>query len=229
VTRPRWEAVGALVDSMRRALFDYVRRQDHPVTREEAADAQGVSRNLAAFHLDKLVEVGLLQARYEAPPDQPRGRGRTPKVYLPSGDGLTLTVPERRYELVAQILADAVAEEPTRASEAAQERAAHRGWAHGQHVAGHLPPGGDSAGELAAACLVLDDLGFEPRSEHGTVILRNCPFHALAERQRQLVCGLNHSFVAGLLSGLGATHVTARLAPRPGECCVELSIVDGNP
>ena len=77
MSRPRWEAVGALVDSVRRSLFEYVRRQDHPVTREEAADAQGVSRNLAAFHLDKLVEVGLLRARYEAPADQPRGRGRT--------------------------------------------------------------------------------------------------------------------------------------------------------
>ena len=227
MSRPRWEAVGALVDSVRRALFDYVRRQDHPVTREEAADAQGVSRNLAAFHLDKLVEVGLLRARYESPADQPRGRGRTPKVYQASGDDLALTVPERRYELVGEILADAVAEEPTRAGEAAVERAAGRGWAHGQHIAGHLPPGADPAGELAVACLALDGLGFESRPEGAAVVLRNCPFHDLAQRQRQLVCGINHAFVSALLTGLGTAHVTARLEPRPDACCVELSTVDG--
>jgi predicted ArsR family transcriptional regulator len=226
VSRPRWQAVGALVDTVRRSLFDYVRRQDHPVTREEAADAQGVSRNLAAFHLDKLVEVGLLQARYEAPADQPRGRGRTPKVYQASGDGLTLTVPERRYELVAEILADAVAEEPARADEAAHERAAHRGRSIGRNVASHLPAVVDIAAEVAATCIALEDLGFEPRSESTRVILRNCPFHALAQRQRELVCGINHSFVSGFLHGLGAEHLTARLAPREDACCVEVSVVD---
>jgi predicted ArsR family transcriptional regulator len=227
VSRPRWEAVGALVDTVRRSLFDYVRRQDHPVTREEAADAQGVSRNLAAFHLDKLVEVGLLQARYEAPADQPRGRGRTPKVYQPSGDGLTLTVPERRYELVAEILADAVAEQPGRAAEAAHEGAARRGSALGQHLASHLPPDVDTAAEVAVTCVALEDLGFEPRSESARLILRNCPFHALAQRQRDLVCGISHSFVSGFLRGLGAEHLTAHLAPREDACCVEVSIVDG--
>ena len=76
-----WTAVVALADNSRRALYEYVRRADHPVSREEAGQATGISRGLAAFHLDKLVETGLLRARHEAPPDQPRGRGRAPKVY----------------------------------------------------------------------------------------------------------------------------------------------------
>jgi len=227
VAKPRWEAVGALVDSVRRALFEYVRRQDHPVTREEAADAQGVSRNLAAFHLDKLVEVGLLRARYEAPPDQPRGRGRTPKVYQPSGDALTLTVPERRYDLVAEILADAVAQEPTRAAEAAHAGAAQLGWELGTRIASQVPPGADTAAQLAAVGLALDDLGFEPCEASGTgLVLRNCPFHVLAQRQRTLICGLNHSFLAAFLTGLGAPALAARLAPRPDACCVEISTVE---
>src|SRR3954451_12008937 len=104
----RWGAVATLVDASRRALYDYVRRQEHPVGREEAADATAMSRGLAAFHLDKLVDAGLLTARYEAPADQPRGRGRAPKVYEPLGDGLAVTIPERRYELIADILAEAV-------------------------------------------------------------------------------------------------------------------------
>src|SRR5262245_52844434 len=108
----RWSAVIALADSSRRALYEYVRRADHPVSREEAGQAVGISRGLAAFHLDKLVDAGLLEARHEAPADQPRGRGRAPKVYEAASTGLLVAIPQRRYELIAEILADAVATEP---------------------------------------------------------------------------------------------------------------------
>src|SRR4051794_19627462 len=100
-----WDVVATLVDASRRALFDYVRRQDHPVGREEAARSTGLSRGLAAFHLDKLVEAGLLTARYEAPAG-PRGRGRTPKVYSAVGE-VTITIPARRDDLIADVLAEA--------------------------------------------------------------------------------------------------------------------------
>lgn len=52
--------------------------------------------------------------------------------------------------------------------------------------------------------------------------MRNCPFHPLAGRTPQLVCGINHAFLTGFLDALGAFTVTAVLAPRAGECCVEL-------
>jgi predicted ArsR family transcriptional regulator len=198
-----WDAVATLIDPSRRALFEYVRRQDHPVRREEAAAATGMSRGLAAFHLDKLVAAGLLAARYEAPAG-PRGRGRTPKVYSAAGEGLEITVPQRRYELLAGILAEAHAEgvEP--------DRVARR---RGHDV------GRQSAGAVAA----LADLGFEPDPAGGRVILRNCPFRALAARHTALVCGLNLAFVTGVLDGLGATGVGAELAPQPGTCCVRLT------
>ena len=195
--------MATLIDPSRRALFEYVRRQDHPVPREEAAAATGMSRGLAAFHLDKLVGAGLLAARYEAPAG-PRGRGRTPKVYSAAGEGLEITVPQRRYELLAGILAEAHAEgvEP--------DRVARR---RGHDV------GRRSAGAVAA----LADLGFEPDPAGGPVVLRNCPFRALAVRHTALVCGLNLAFVSGVLDGLGATGVHAELAPQPGTCCVRLT------
>jgi predicted ArsR family transcriptional regulator len=65
-----WNVVAALADRSRWALYDYVRRQARAVSREDAADATQISRNLAAFHLDKLVDAGLLWSRYEAPPDR---------------------------------------------------------------------------------------------------------------------------------------------------------------
>src|SRR5690242_15255780 len=115
----RWNAVTALSEPSRRALYEYVRRQDHPVAREEAAAATAMTRALAAFHLDKLVEAGLLSARYAAPAGRERGRGRTPKVYEATGSGLTVTIPDRRYELIADILAEAVAGGEQPAAEAA--------------------------------------------------------------------------------------------------------------
>ncbi|MGI5240458.1 helix-turn-helix transcriptional regulator [Dactylosporangium sp. CA-139066] len=160
-----------------------------------------------------LVDAGLLCARYEAPADQPRGRGRAPKVYEPATDGLAITVPERRYELIAEILADAVADDPAHADEAARRRA-HR---TGQEIGARFASGRvDTVAALAG-------LGFKPQPDAtGRVLLHNCPFHAIAARQTALVCGLNHTFLAGLVDGLGATGLQARLAPRPGACCVEL-------
>jgi predicted ArsR family transcriptional regulator len=210
----RWDVAAALVDPSRRALYDFVRRQDHPVGREEAADATGMSRGLAAFHLDKLVDAGVLTARYEAPAGQPRGRGRAPKVYEAVGDGLAITIPERRYELIAEILADAVAEEPRQAFEAALRLAHRRGHDLGADL---RSTGADVVG-------VLTGLGFDPHADAGRVILHNCPFHALAGRQTALVCGLNHRFISGLVDGLDAAGVEARLEPRPGACCVELTL-----
>lgn len=206
-----WQSVSALADPVRRALFDHVRRQHRPVTREEAADACGVSRNLAAFHLDKLAETGLLRTAYEAPADRPRGRGRTPKVYS-AGDDFEVVIPPRRYELIASVLAAAVARQPADAGQAAREEAYARGQLRSSSVKG-----------LDAAAQTLDDLGFEPALESGEtdrLILRNCPFHALAAEQTDLVCGLNHAYVEGLLSN--DPSLTARLAPRPDACCVEI-------
>ncbi|GAA1821417.1 helix-turn-helix domain-containing protein [Luedemannella flava] len=209
----QWVALAALADPSRRALYDYVRRQGHPVTREMAAEAQRMSRGLAAFHLDKLVDAGVLTSRYEAPPDEPRGRGRAPKVYEPAGDGMAITIPRRRYELIAEILAEAVATDPAHADEAAH-RLAHE---HGRALGTHL-----SADNLDVVT-VLAELGFEPqRGPDGELLLHNCPFHALATRHTALVCGLNHALIAGLVNGLGSTDCRARLAPRPGACCVRL-------
>lgn len=207
--------MAALVDRSRRALYLYVRGQDHPVSREEAAGAQRVSRSLAAFHLDKLVDAGLLRARYEVPPGTVRGRGRAPKVYEPAGDDLAVTIPERRYQLVAEILADAAVAGPDRTGDTVRHHA-HR---YGHDLGGRLREAGD-APDLTT---VLHGLGFEPRSDpDGRTLLHNCPFQAVAARHTDLICGMNHAFVGGLVDGLAADGVEVRLVPRPPACCVEL-------
>ncbi len=210
-----WQVVAALVDPVRRALYDHVRRERRPVTREEAAQAVDISRNLAAFHLDKLVEVGVLRARYEAPGDQPRGRGRAPKVYEATDDAFALTVPPRQYELAATILADAIATNPGDAATAARGHAAALGHAIGAAAPSTGPP-------VERAVRALADLGYEPRPEPTGIALDNCPFHALAARHTEFVCGLNVEFVAGLLAGLACDALRAELQPWPDGCCVNV-------
>jgi predicted ArsR family transcriptional regulator len=189
----RWDVVATLVDASRRALFDYVRRQDHPVGREEAAAATGVSRGLAAFHLDKLVEAGLLGARYEAPAG-PRGRGRTPKVYVPVAD-VAITIPARRDDLIADVLASAyLSHRPP------EEVAFDQGRSHG-------------VADLAA-------LGFEPDDSGERISLGNCPFHALAARHGALICGIALAFVRGMAAH--SPGFEAIPDPSPGGCCVAL-------
>jgi predicted ArsR family transcriptional regulator len=205
-----WEATAALMDRVRRRLYEHVRGQARPVTRDEAAHAVGVSRGLAAFHLDKLVRVGLLTAGYATRPDTPRGPGRAPKVYQPSDLQVSLTIPPRRYDLLGDILVRAIAEEPHHTGAAADRIAHHRGTELGR-AAGRAP-----------VLSVLAGLGFEPHQRSGRIGLRNCPFQPLATTAPQLVCRLNQRFLAGLLHGLGDTGHRAVLTPQPGACCVQL-------
>ncbi len=196
------------------------------MSREEAAKSVGISRKLAAFHLDKLVEVGLLRARYE-PVGGIRKVGRTPKVYEPTDHHWHVSIPARDHKLLADILIDAViTEDPHKTSrEAALVIARHRGAELGVTERERTRPGRLSAERaLTLATAALARHGFEPHRVTPTSLrLRNCPFRPLAEKAPQLVCGINHAFLTGFLDTLQASTVTAVLAPRVGECCVELT------
>jgi predicted ArsR family transcriptional regulator len=222
-------AVVVLADEHRRSMYAFIRQASSPVTRDEAAAAVGISRKLAAFHLDKLVEAGLLRASYDRPAGLRRA-GRTPKAYEPAGVDLHLSIPQREHALLAEILVDAVAEAPSEgAPQAAQRVAAQHGSELGASERARLRPGRLGAERaLTLACGLLERHGFEPvRAESTRVWLRNCPFEPLAARAPDLVCRINQAFVAGCLDGLGVSTAEAVLAPRPGACCVELRAVTG--
>nr|WP_225311823.1 transcriptional regulator [Microbispora cellulosiformans] len=224
-TDPAISAVAALDDVLRQGMYAHIRRARRPVTRDEAAASVGISRKLAAFHLDKLVDAGLLRARYE-PVGGIRKVGRTPKVYEPAETDIRVTIPERRHEVLADILMDAVLAEGEDGSarQAAVRVAGRRGEEIGASERARAKPG--RLGAERALTLIeglLSRHGFEPGRESPTCVrLRNCPFHPLAARAPELVCGINHAFLDGMLTGLEATRVRAVLAPRQGECCVEL-------
>ncbi len=219
-------AVAVLGDDLRRRMYDFIRRSELPVTRDEAAASVGISRKLAAFHLDKLVAAGLLKADY-ANLSGVRRVGRVPKVYEPAGADVRVSIPQREHGILADILIDAVLTETAGedARQAALRVAADRGRRLGQTVRDQTRPGRLGAERaLTRAGEILERHGFEPARDAPTLLrLRNCPFHPLAARAPDLVCAINHALLTGLLSGLDADTVRATLAPRPGACCVELT------
>jgi len=219
-------ALAVLGEDVRRRLYLLVRAAHRPVGREEAAAAAGISRKLAAFHLDKLVSAGLLQARHDPPPGL-RRVGRTPKTYEPVPADIAVSIPPRRHDVLAGILADAVlaGHDGGGARPAATRIAADRGRELGAAERARARPGrlGAERGLTLPAAL-LTGSGYEPqRDPAGGLRLRNCPYHPLAARAPGLVCAINHAYLAGLLDGLGADTVTAVLDPQPGFCCVRLA------
>ncbi len=213
-------AIAALDEPVRNRLYRHVRWAHEPVTREEAADALGISRKLAAFHLDKLVVVGLLSAGRRV--EHPRRPGRAPKVYEPVEQALSVSVPPRAHDDLAAILIDAIVD-PDAPQSACWRIATEQGQA-----AGAATPATRAYSERPDPTLDrveswLEDQGYEPyRSEPQAVRLHNCPFHPLAARAPELVCGINVCYLSGVLEGLGVDDLTATLAPRAGECCVEV-------
>jgi predicted ArsR family transcriptional regulator len=217
-------AVCGLDDPMRRSLYDYVASCGQPVGKDAAAQAVGIGRSLAAYHLDKLVEVGLLTASYQRPAGRRGpGAGRPAKVYARSGQEFTVSVPRRDYELAARLLAQAVTADPSSDARAELWRAARElGEALGHHHQPGTAARPDRLDELEAE---LQRHGFEPcRDEDSSINLANCPFHQLAEQYPEVICGMNLALIDGLIksvaNGEEKAGAHAALAPQPGRCCV---------
>ena len=202
------EVIAVLQDPVRRRLYEYVVAQDHEVSRNEAAEGAGIQRTLAAFHLDKLVDAGLLEtvSRRLSGRSGP-GAGRPAKLYLRSGVEHQFSVPARDYGIAADLLAEVA--EAARLDVELQAAARRKGRAAAEPIDG-----------LPAAKALLAARGYEPRMDaDGTVLrLANCPFHVLSERHPGLVCGMNLALLEGLMEG--ADGLRTCMDPRPGLCCV---------
>ncbi|WP_222269006.1 helix-turn-helix transcriptional regulator [Modestobacter marinus] len=217
----RIAGVSVLADPVRRALYRFVAAQDEPVSRDQAAAGTALPRHTAKFHLDRLVEEGLLDTEYRRLSGRRGpGAGRPAKLYRRSARELDVSVPERRYDAAGRVLADAVtrsaAEEiPVMAAvEAAAADAGHR-----LAASVPVPDGADGPDRLVA---VLAGCGYEPRVDGGSVVLANCPFHALARDHTALVCGMNLHMLSALVAELGCPDLQAVLDPAPGRCCVRV-------
>jgi predicted ArsR family transcriptional regulator len=209
------ERLEALAEPTRRRLYGYVAARGDAVGRDEAAQELGLPRHAVKFHLDRLVESGLLVAEYRRLSGRTGpGAGRPAKLYRRAPGEVSVSVPPRRYAVVAEVLAEAV----ERAGAGGEElpgavRAAAR--SAGARMAGEGPA------ELLGA---LTALGYEPRARAERVELANCPYQALAARHTGLVCGLNEALLEGLLPALEPAGAGAALDPAAGRCCVVVTL-----
>lgn len=222
----RVSGIATLGEPVRRALYRYVVAQQSPVNRDQAAKGAGVAHHVAKFHLDKLVDDGLLEAGYGRPPGRSGpGAGRPARLYRRASRELEVSLPERRYDVAGSLLARAVIKAerdgvPVR--EAIVGAARDAGHSLGADARARAGPRPSRKALISAAGEVLEELGYEPRFGAAGVELANCPFHALAEDYTELVCGMNLDLMAGLLAGLGHPGLEAFLDPAPGKCCVRL-------
>jgi predicted ArsR family transcriptional regulator len=224
VTTRDLASVSSLEDPVRRRLYDVVSSCPEPVGRDEAASAAGIGRPLAAYHLDKLVESGLLTVSYQRLGGRSGpGAGRPANLYARSGREFAVSVPSRDYELAALVLVEALAEDRAGTSRAALQDAARR---LGAQLAQRGLAGRGQPGDARDLPRVLSAHGYDPALQNagrgGVIRLRNCPFHHLAQRHRELVCGMNLSLIGGMVEGLRLPGWQPVLDPRPGHCCVAI-------
>jgi predicted ArsR family transcriptional regulator len=211
--------LAALAEPVRRRLYRYVARSAEPVGREEAATALDVPVHTAKFHLDRMVDDGLLEVEYRRLTGRTGpGAGRPAKLYRRSAREFAVSLPQRHYDLLAEVLADAAAASVERrlpvddvAPDVARERGRQLGSARREESSGD---------QLDRVTAVLEEVGYEPRVEDARIVLDNCPFDRVAREHTTLVCGLNLDLVTGVIEGLGCRGVAASLEPAPGRCCV---------
>lgn len=224
----RVSGVASLAEPQRRALYQFVVRRGDAVSKDEAAVAMGVARSVAAFHLDRLVSDGLLVHEFRRLTGrQGPGAGRPAKLYRRAPGELSVSLPARQYDLAAGLLAAAVKEATdtgTPVGEALTRAAASRGRDLGERAREEAGKRPTRRALLGATLAVLDEQGYEPHQHGDEIVLVNCPFHALVEDQRDLVCGMNRDLLCGMADAVGGDVLAARLVPSEDTCCVRLDI-----
>jgi predicted ArsR family transcriptional regulator len=216
-------SLSTLDDPIRTAIFFLVARSAEPVARDEAARALGISRRIAAFHLDKLADAGLLDVSFRRLTGRTGpGAGRSSKLYRRSGRRFSVAVPARNYELLARLLASVIQETQGVSAAVFLEPQARRfGVTEGAAARNEASPRPSRKQLLAVLVDELTRLGFEPFADgSGTLRLRNCPYHDMARESSDFVCSMNLALMQGVIEGLGVAGVSSALEPSEGRCCV---------
>jgi predicted ArsR family transcriptional regulator len=233
MTHPSFEAqvggIAALDHPLSQRAYQLV-LDEGTVSRDTAAAALGVARSVAAFHLDKLVDAGLLDAGYRRTSGRTGpGAGRPAKIYGRSDREIQVSLPPRRYDLAGSVLAEAVSRAASGALSVTQALATVAREI-GQRIGVEAQHEADDRSPRARLMAILGRYGYEPRDTGPEVRLANCPFHRLAEDHRDLICGMNRDLLSGVVDGVGGSNsFDAELAPEPGSCCVRLRSLNGEP
>jgi predicted ArsR family transcriptional regulator len=201
----------ALGDPTRRRVFFAVRAAEAAQTKDQVAEAVGIERRLAGFHLDKLVEHGFLDADFRRPAGRTGpGAGRPPKRYTLASAGLSVSLPERHYDLLASLLLRVLRDGQ------AGSGLDRVGFEFGRELglaelarrqdAGVEEPAADADVDVTAAAVgevvrMLSRYGFAARSDGPAAFTAcSCPFEEVAFDDPGRICALDRAIWRGLLS-----------------------------
>lgn len=222
--------VGVLAEPARRELYLFVAGQPEPVSREQAAEGCGLPLHTAKFHLDRLVDERLLDVEFRRLSGRTGpGAGRPAKLYRRSDRQVSVSLPERRYDLAGAVLAAAI-DRSLREGTDLREAVRAEADAEGRRIAREAPveePAAADDSQVERLTAALAEHGYEPRLRDDVVCLANCPFDSLAREHTELVCTMNLALVDGVLDGLQCDRLEAVLDPEPGLCCVKARPHDG--
>lgn len=189
------------------------------------ADATGMHENTIRFHLNRLVEDGLVERRQVAPGTP----GRPPLRFVASSGGMDEE--PGNYALIARVLSEGLAGATDDIEGTAVEFGRRWGRVRGAQAAarsGHDRPTLEDAIEELAR--ILEEAGFEPEIEPGaqeTVVrIHNCPFRQLARDDQTIPCGVHRGIMEGVLEGVGTGEAVTRLDPwvTPHLCVARVTI-----
>lgn len=207
-------AIAAMNDPQRRSLFEFVRESTEPVSRDEAAAALELPRSTAAFHLDRLVEEGVLEIEFKRLSGKTGpGSGRPAKLYRAVARDISVSIPPRHYELAGELLAAAV-DHADRTGTPVRDALSSVATTAGREL-------GERAGTLDAA---LTSCGYEPRDDgSGGLVLTNCPFDRLAAMHSEVICHANVALLSSVAEATGEGERRVEFVPpTDGRCCVRV-------
>jgi predicted ArsR family transcriptional regulator len=209
----RLAALASLGDATRRRLFEYVASAPSAVGRDDAAGALDLPRSTASFHLDRLVRDGLLAVEFRKLGGKGGpGSGRPAKLYRPAVAEVGASVPDRSYDLAAELLASAI-ESSMSDGVSVREALLATAYSRGQAAAG----GGAPLEQL------LTQVGYRPAPDgQGGIVLLNCPFHRLAEGHTDVVCAMNGAFLSGAAAACGVPEEKVQEDRSAGQCCARI-------
>jgi predicted ArsR family transcriptional regulator len=214
------DTIGVFAEPQRRRVYDQL-QLDGSATVGELVTALGMGRTLVAFHLGKLVDAGFVEA--VAPGPAAGTLGRPAQRYRISGREVIATVPDRRYDLLADVLLDGLVDQ--RSGESARESALRAARRRGADLA-HRWAAGAAASRAPANRLesLLTTLGYAPRRDAAELVVRNCPFGKLRATHTGEVCPLNQALCDGYLDALELGHrLRTELRQGADSCCVVFS------
>jgi predicted ArsR family transcriptional regulator len=198
------EITHSLGDPTRRGIFLYARGSGNPVTAAEIAESFGIHPNVARHHLDHLAHDGYLTVATRRPPGRSGpGAGRPSKYYTPTGKEVSLSLPVRRYDLLAALLAKTLAHVDPLVAPVVAEQV---GFEYGTALAADLDarPGADREAAVRQIAQTMTATGFDmtldTSGEH--LLTHHCPFGPAARDHPEVVCALDRGMVAGMLAAL---------------------------